>query len=215
MGCHFLLQGIFPTEGSNPDLPALQADALPSGLREGSPSKFVCPQLLRTASRNTVLSLLPLHWCRNGPPLLYTTQTLSPSHTVCLCPGWRKGPRVPQDPHRPPAQYMPAVYRPIPLKFSLSRHLLNYASLSASRGWGWGGCHVAYGTTLDSGRLGHPQGQPGLSSLTSSPLLCPHFSRAGPRSTHRFALNLKFQLPSPSKQNYYFCCLPHPPPPTV
>jgi len=31
VGCHFLLQGIFPTQGSNPGLPALQADALPSG----------------------------------------------------------------------------------------------------------------------------------------------------------------------------------------
>ena len=30
MGCHFLLQGIFPTQGSNPRSPALQEDALPS-----------------------------------------------------------------------------------------------------------------------------------------------------------------------------------------
>ena len=28
MGCHFLLQGIFPTQGSNPGLPELQADSL-------------------------------------------------------------------------------------------------------------------------------------------------------------------------------------------
>ena len=27
-GCHFLLQGIFPAQGSNPGLRALQADAL-------------------------------------------------------------------------------------------------------------------------------------------------------------------------------------------
>ena len=32
VGCHFLLQGIFPTQGSNPRSPALQAAALPSGL---------------------------------------------------------------------------------------------------------------------------------------------------------------------------------------
>ena len=32
--------------------------------------------------------------------------------------------------------YSRCVYRPIPLKFSLSRHLLNYASLSANRGGG-------------------------------------------------------------------------------
>jgi len=29
VGCHFLLQGFFPTKGSNPS-PALQADALTS-----------------------------------------------------------------------------------------------------------------------------------------------------------------------------------------
>ena len=30
VGCHALLQGIFPTQGSNPRSPALQADSLPS-----------------------------------------------------------------------------------------------------------------------------------------------------------------------------------------
>ena len=30
MGCHALLQGIFPTQGLNPGLPVLQADSLPS-----------------------------------------------------------------------------------------------------------------------------------------------------------------------------------------
>ena len=32
MGCHFLLQGIFPTQGSNPHLlfPALHGDSLPA-----------------------------------------------------------------------------------------------------------------------------------------------------------------------------------------
>ena len=30
MGCHFLLQRIFLTQGLNPGLPSLQADALPS-----------------------------------------------------------------------------------------------------------------------------------------------------------------------------------------
>ena len=29
-GCHALLQGTFPTQGSNPGLPTLQADSLPS-----------------------------------------------------------------------------------------------------------------------------------------------------------------------------------------
>jgi len=30
VGCHFLLQGIFPTQGVNPGSPALQADSLSS-----------------------------------------------------------------------------------------------------------------------------------------------------------------------------------------
>ena len=41
-GCHFLLQGIFPTQGSNPGHPTLQADALtsePPG--RPNPSKMV------------------------------------------------------------------------------------------------------------------------------------------------------------------------------
>ena len=33
MGCHFLLQGIFPTQGIKPRPPALQADCLPTELR--------------------------------------------------------------------------------------------------------------------------------------------------------------------------------------
>ena len=32
MGCHSLLRGIFPTQGSNPGLPALQVDSLPAEL---------------------------------------------------------------------------------------------------------------------------------------------------------------------------------------
>ena len=31
VGCHALLQGIFPTQGSNPGSPALQVDSLPAG----------------------------------------------------------------------------------------------------------------------------------------------------------------------------------------
>ena len=37
VGCHFLLQGIFPTQGLNLGLPALQAEALPSE-PQGSPN---------------------------------------------------------------------------------------------------------------------------------------------------------------------------------
>ena len=36
-GCHLLLLGMFPTQGSNPESPAVQADSLPVSHR-GSPS---------------------------------------------------------------------------------------------------------------------------------------------------------------------------------
>ena len=46
VGCHFLLQGIFPTQGLNLGLPALQADALTSELPEVSqrlyPLQYPC-----------------------------------------------------------------------------------------------------------------------------------------------------------------------------
>ena len=67
-------------------------------------------------------------------PLLHTTQTLSPSHIACLCPGGRKGPRSPCSSLPSCTLYAAVVYRPTPLKFSLSLHLLNYASLSANHG---------------------------------------------------------------------------------
>ena len=42
MDCHFLLQGIFPTQGLNPGSPTLQADALPSE-PPGKPCNEECP----------------------------------------------------------------------------------------------------------------------------------------------------------------------------
>ena len=41
VGCHSLLKGIFPTQGLNPGLPALQADSLPSEL-PGKPKCVPC-----------------------------------------------------------------------------------------------------------------------------------------------------------------------------
>ena len=40
MGCHFLLQGIFPTQRLNPGLLALQAESLPSKQPKSSHQKF-------------------------------------------------------------------------------------------------------------------------------------------------------------------------------
>ena len=37
VGCHFLLQGVFPTQGSNPGSPTLQADSLPTELQGEGP----------------------------------------------------------------------------------------------------------------------------------------------------------------------------------
>ena len=45
VGCHFLLQGIFLTQGSNPVSPALQADSLPLS-HQGSPHPHALVVLL-------------------------------------------------------------------------------------------------------------------------------------------------------------------------
>ena len=39
VGCHFLLQGIFPAQGSNPSLPHLQSDSLPLSPLGSSPRR--------------------------------------------------------------------------------------------------------------------------------------------------------------------------------
>ena len=50
MGCHFLFQGIFPTQGLNPHLPRLwpwQANSLPWGglIAEGVPEQVIQAEL--------------------------------------------------------------------------------------------------------------------------------------------------------------------------
>ena len=55
VGCHFLLQGIFPTQGLNPGLPTLQADALPSELFGG----FEVPK--------SAGSMQDSQWCSSSP----------------------------------------------------------------------------------------------------------------------------------------------------
>ena len=55
MGCHFLLQGIFLTQGSNLGSPALQADSSPTELQgEG-------PTVTGVAKRGTRLKWLSTH----------------------------------------------------------------------------------------------------------------------------------------------------------
>ena len=66
VSCHFLLQGIFPTQGSNPRLLHWQADSLPLSY-PGSPQQGIqfssvaqlCPTLCDTMNRST--PGLPVH----------------------------------------------------------------------------------------------------------------------------------------------------------
>ena len=51
MGCHSLLQGIFPTQGSNPGSPTLQADSLPAE-SQGNP-EYDTDELLQNENRLT------------------------------------------------------------------------------------------------------------------------------------------------------------------
>ena len=65
VGCHFLFQGIFPTQGSNPCLLPWQTDSLPLS-HPGSPSRvfedpsvLVLPLHLRSVSCLSLLVLYP------------------------------------------------------------------------------------------------------------------------------------------------------------
>ena len=84
MGCHFLLQGIFPTQGSNPGLlhcrwsPALQADSLPTE------PPCVIPHLPRMSPNVTQ------PWQEPGTPVrLYSHEIhlFSPSSMSSACLG--------------------------------------------------------------------------------------------------------------------------------
>ena len=63
VGCHSLFQGIFPTEGSNPGLPALQADSLPS---ESTGKCRVCIDLTIYLKLTNVLTELNELGCIKG-----------------------------------------------------------------------------------------------------------------------------------------------------
>ena len=57
VGCHTFLQGIFPTQGSNPGLLALQADSLPLSQRE---AQLLVAQLCLTLCKSrTVVCQVP------------------------------------------------------------------------------------------------------------------------------------------------------------
>ena len=74
VGCHFLLHGIFPTQGSNPDLPHCRQILTPSEL-SGKPQKntgvgchFLFQEIFPTKGLNLCLLSL-LHWQVNCLPV--------------------------------------------------------------------------------------------------------------------------------------------------
>ena len=80
MGCHFLLQGIFPTQGSNPgDLHCRQI--LYRLSHQGSPIIFLClPMYIFAVNTSHFVSLLILHPTSPSCP----AHLLTPSNTITL-----------------------------------------------------------------------------------------------------------------------------------
>ena len=75
VGCHFLLQGIFPSQGSNPCLLHWQADSLPLS-HQGRPQKLakttfkICLAVfLKTKPYNPAISLLSIYEEKRVPRL--------------------------------------------------------------------------------------------------------------------------------------------------
>ena len=71
VGCHALLQGIFPTQGSNPGLPHCAADSLPSELPE-------LPQLNNCILRTSQVQSLVLEDTHTATSVTWTTTALLP-----------------------------------------------------------------------------------------------------------------------------------------
>ena len=63
MGCHFLLQGIFPTQGSNPGLPHCRQTLYPLS-HQGNPLSYtwVVKQILAPCSNKTLVEALLYRW---------------------------------------------------------------------------------------------------------------------------------------------------------
>ena len=72
VGCHFLLQGIFPTQGSNPRLLHLQVDSLPlapsgkPGVTQGNPNgwlreKLLCIEIFQVKNVEGMIELESYH----------------------------------------------------------------------------------------------------------------------------------------------------------
>ena len=71
VGCHALLQGIFPTQGSNPGLPHCTADSLPVELPE-------LPQLNNCVLRTSQVQSLVLEDTHTATSVTWTTTALLP-----------------------------------------------------------------------------------------------------------------------------------------
>ena len=87
VGCHFLLQGIFPTQGSNPRLLHWQADSLP--LSHLGSFKYISIYYKIVEKIHRVLSGVncPPHWFLNTRPYSFVYTYLLYKYS-CLHPNW-------------------------------------------------------------------------------------------------------------------------------
>ena len=82
MNCHFLLQGIFPTQGLQPCLLHWQVDTLPPSHQFCSVIQS-CPTLCEHMDCNT--TGLPVHHNSQSSPKLMSTELVMPSNHLILC----------------------------------------------------------------------------------------------------------------------------------
>ena len=101
MGCHFLLQGIFPTQGSNPDLLHCR-QILYLLSHQGSPNLFGLPSLIQA-------SLHQPH-CNIQLSMLTPCSSLSPPPWLPLL--WQAA-RSPTPPPRPPPRSSPRLLQTV------------------------------------------------------------------------------------------------------
>ena len=81
VGCHFLLQGIFPTQGSKPGLPHLQEDSLPAEppgkpKNTGVGSLFLLQGIFPTQGLNPISGSFPNSSVVKNMPTIQETQEI-------------------------------------------------------------------------------------------------------------------------------------------
>ena len=93
MGCHFLLQGIFPTQELNPHLLHWQADILPLSHQESPAGEY---KVASCATQPSVKNVCPRGW---GPRGFRITMTMGPSECLRGGCGGAGEPHLPQHTH--------------------------------------------------------------------------------------------------------------------